>query len=111
MAVKFLKTNDPAKSPDFAPNDFNDLRRGRETAGFAQRNDSFRFHVFPAWPFEAASRSAPSGGQRIGESKMAPQALEKAQFGIANGAREAGARRRLPVASRQDATGAFRPAI
>src|SRR6185437_13541362 len=29
--------------------------------------------------------------QRIGESKMAPQALEKAQFGIANGAREAGA--------------------
>ena len=48
MAVKFLKTNDPAKSPDFAPNDFNDLRRGRETAGFAQRNDSFRFHVFPA---------------------------------------------------------------
>src|SRR6185437_876356 len=49
--------------------------------------------------------------QRIGESKMAPQALEKAQFGIANGAREAGARRRLPIASRQDATGAFRPAI
>ena len=53
MAVKFLKTNDPAKSPDFAPNDFNDLRRGRETAGFAQRNDSFRFHVFPAWPFRS----------------------------------------------------------
>jgi len=48
MAAKFLKTNDPAKSPDFAPNDFNDLLRGRETAGFAQRNDSFRFHVFPA---------------------------------------------------------------
>jgi len=76
MAVKFLKTNDPAKSPDFVPNDFNGLRRGRETAGFAQRNDSFRFHVFPAWPFEAASRSAASGGETEGEKAAEDRRVE-----------------------------------
>jgi hypothetical protein len=37
--VNPLKTNNSAKSSDFAPNDFKDLWTLSETADFAQRND------------------------------------------------------------------------
>jgi hypothetical protein len=41
-ALKSLKTNNPAKLPDFAPNDFNGLRLRKRSLWFRSAKDPFR---------------------------------------------------------------------
>jgi hypothetical protein len=52
-----LKTNNPAKSSDFAPNDINDLRPLSRNRWFRWRNISFRFRRF--WGSSALERKEP----------------------------------------------------
>jgi hypothetical protein len=45
-AAKCLKTNNPAKPLDFAPNDFNGLRPDSRNHSFRLAKDAFRFCCF-----------------------------------------------------------------
>ena len=53
--MRLLKTNNPAKFPDFAPNGFKDesQRAKPRNRSFRSRNNSFAFAVSASWTPEA----------------------------------------------------------